>query len=98
VDVFRVFLDLPFAVEGALGVEELIGNVGHDGGAARGDAALGDEDQEAGKELVDGEGGIKFGEFGEKVGGEVFEVAGGGDERQASGDLQVEVADAESGL
>jgi hypothetical protein len=74
------FFDLHFALDGAVGVENLIGDVGHDGGAAWSDAAFGDEDEEAGEELVDGKGGVKFGGLREKVGGEVFEVAGRRDE------------------
>jgi hypothetical protein len=73
-------LGVEFAVDGAVGVENLIGDVGHDGGAARSDAALGDEDEEAREKLVDGEGGVKFGGLRQEVGGEVFEVAGRRDE------------------
>jgi hypothetical protein len=89
-------LNVELAVDGALGVEDLVGDVGHNGGAARGDAAFGDEDEEAGEELVDGKGGVEFGRLGEKVGGEVFEVAGRGDERQASGDVALEMTEAEA--
>jgi hypothetical protein len=34
-----------FLVDGAMGVEELVGNVAEDGGAAGGDASFGDEDE-----------------------------------------------------
>ncbi len=37
-------LEVVIEGDGAVGVEELVGDVGQDGGAARGDAALGDED------------------------------------------------------
>ena len=57
-----------------MGMEELVGDVGEDGGAAGGDAAFGDEKEEAGEELVDVDGGVELGEFGYEVGGEVFGV------------------------
>ena len=63
-----LFLELEkvFAVDGAVGVEELVGDVGQDGGAARGDAAFGDKDQELGEKLVDVDGRVELGEFGEE--------------------------------
>ncbi|SRR6266699_5933958 len=64
-----------FEDDGAVGVEELVGDVGEDGGAARGDAAFDDEGEEAGEELADVGSGGEFGEFGEKVGGEIGEIA-----------------------
>src|SRR6266852_4544755 len=45
--VVRFFLD------GAVGVQELVGDVSEDGGAARPDAALGDLNEETGEELAD---------------------------------------------
>ena len=57
-----------------MGVEELVGDVGKDGGAARGDAAFGDEGEKAAEELADVDAGGEFGEFGEEVGGEIFRV------------------------
>ena len=69
-------LEEVFPVDGAVGMEELIGDVGQDGGTGRGDAALGDEDEEQGEELVDVEGGIDLGEFREEVGGEVEGIIG----------------------
>jgi len=39
-------LEVVIEGDGAMGVEELVGDVGQDGGAARGDAAFGDEDKE----------------------------------------------------
>jgi hypothetical protein len=65
-----------FAVDGAVGVEELVGDVGQDGGAARGDAAFGDKDQELGEELVDVNGVLELGGFTEEVGGEVERIIG----------------------
>ncbi len=67
-------LEKVFAVDGAVGVEELVSDVGQDGGAAGGDAAFGDEDHQPGEELVDVDGGVELGEFGEEVGGEVFRI------------------------
>ena len=64
-------LEEVFAVDDAVGVEELVGDVTQDRGAARGDAALGNKDQELGEELVDVNGGLKLGEFGEEFPGEV---------------------------
>jgi hypothetical protein len=63
-----------FEGDGAMGVEELVGDVGEDGGAARGDAAFGYHDEEASEELADVGAGREFGEFGEEIGGEVFRV------------------------
>jgi hypothetical protein len=67
-------LENVFAVDGAVRVEELVGDVPQDGGAARGDAAFGHKDQKPCEELVDVNGGLELGEFGEKIGGEVFRV------------------------
>jgi len=68
-----LFLELEkvFAVNGAMAVEELVGDVGQDGGAARGDAAFGDKDQELGEKLVDVDGRVELGEPGEEFRGEV---------------------------
>ena len=68
-----LFLELEkvFAVDGAVGVEELVGDVTQDRGAARRDAPFGNKDQELGEELVDVNGGLKLGEFGEEFPGEV---------------------------
>jgi hypothetical protein len=42
-----------FEGDGAVGVEELVGDIGEDRGAAWGDAAFGDEGEEAAEELAD---------------------------------------------
>jgi hypothetical protein len=57
-------LRLVFAVEGRYGAEELIGDVGEDGGTARRDAVLGDEQEKAGEEIVDVGGGVELAESG----------------------------------
>ena len=64
-------LTIDFALDGNQGVEELVGDVGKDGGATRGDTILDDEDQELGKELVDLLGGLQVIELAEEVGGKV---------------------------
>ncbi len=73
-EAFLLGFDEVIASDGAMGVEKLVGNVSHDGGAAGRDAAFGDEDEEAGEKLVDVEAGAELGEFGEEFGGEVFRV------------------------
>ena len=50
---------------GGYGAENLVGDVGEDGGAARGNAILRQEEKKAGEEVVQGGGGVEF-----------FEVAG----------------------
>jgi hypothetical protein len=84
-----------FAVDGAVRVEELVGDVGEDGGAACGDAALGEEDQEAGKKLVDVDGGVKLRELREEVGGEVEGVAGRCGQKGADGGAGAEMVETE---
>jgi len=74
VNSFLLGLEVIVAGDGAMGVEELVGDVGHDGGAAGGDAAFGDEDEEAGEKLVDVDAGVELGELREEFGGEVFGV------------------------
>jgi len=92
----RLFgLSIVFACDGAMGVEELVGDVGKDGGAAREYAAFGDEDQEAVEELVDVRGGIELREFGEEFREEVFRVALGV-RREGAGDAGLRVAEAKA--
>jgi len=55
-------------------VDELVGDVAQDGGATRGDAAFGYKSQEPRQKLINVDGGVEFGKFGEKFGGEVFRV------------------------
>src|SRR5216683_106857 len=86
-------LEKVFAIDGAVGVEELVGDVGEHGGAAGGDAAFGDEDHQPGEELVDVDGGVELGEFGEEVGGEVFRVVLDG-HRNGRGGVCLGVAEA----
>src|SRR5882762_2840325 len=73
-----------FFGDGGEGAEELVGDVGEDGGAAGGDFVLGEEEEQAGEEIVDLGGG-----------GEIVEVDGeggrdfGGVELRWSGNLGV---------
>ncbi len=55
-------------------VEELIGDVGENGGAPRGDVAFGHQSKEAGEKLAEIDGGRELGEVGEEVGREVFGI------------------------
>src|SRR6266478_4748962 len=55
-------------------VEKLIGDVGENGGAPRGDAAFGHQSKEAGEKLAEIDGGRELGEVGEEVGREVFGI------------------------
>src|SRR5713226_5805320 len=97
-----VVCGLGFEDDGAVGVEELVGDVGQDGGAAGGDAAFGDEGEEAGEELADVGAGGELGEFGEEFGGEVFRVVlwrlgrGGVQGRMAETKVRAGVEDGET--
>ena len=53
-----------FAFEGRYGAEELVGDVGEDGGTAGRDAILRDEQEKAGEEIVDVGGGVELAESG----------------------------------
>jgi hypothetical protein len=64
-------LAIDFALDGDEGVKELIGDVGQDGGTARGNAVLDDQDEELGEELIDLVGGLEIVELDREVGGEV---------------------------
>ena len=66
-------------------VEELAADAGEDPGATRRDASLGELDEEPREELANVDGGRGFGEFGEKVGGEVGGVVDGLRERDGRG-------------
>ena len=56
-------------IDGGEGAEELVGDVGEHGGAARGNSIFGEEEKEAGEEFVDGNGGAEFLEVGGEDGG-----------------------------
>jgi hypothetical protein len=58
-------------LDGGEGAEKQAGGVGNDGGAARGDAILGEQDEQLGEDLVDVGGGGELGELADQVRGEV---------------------------
>jgi hypothetical protein len=62
---------MEFAVEGGKGAEEEIADVGEDGGAARGDAAFGEQQEQTAEEEVDFGGGLELPEFAGEGGAEV---------------------------
>jgi hypothetical protein len=74
--LWLVVLRVEFVFEGGEGAQKQVAGVGHDCGATRGDAVLGLEQKEAGKKVVDRDGGLEFGkasdEFGSKAGGLVL--------------------------
>jgi len=57
-------LGVEFVVDGGQGAKELVGDVGEDGGAARGDFIFGEEEKKPSEEFVDGNGGAEFLEVG----------------------------------
>ena len=62
-------------MNGTVRVEELIGNVGENGGTARRDTAFCDEEEEPGEKLSDVDGGPELAGLAEEVGREIFRVA-----------------------
>jgi hypothetical protein len=62
---------MKYVFDSGEGAEDQVTGVGHDGGAARVDAAFDLEMEEAGEELVDGDGGGKLGEAGGEGGGKI---------------------------
>jgi hypothetical protein len=87
---------LGFEGDGAMGVEELVGDVGQDGSAAGGDATFGDEGEKAGEELVDVEGGVELGELREEFPGEVEGIIWRLLESSADGSTLRQVVEAET--
>jgi len=69
--LWLVVLRVAFVLDGGESAQKQIARVGHDCGAARGDAVLGLEQKEAGKEVVDRDGRLEFGETGDEFGREV---------------------------
>jgi hypothetical protein len=63
---------MEFVFDGGEGAEDEVGGVGHNGGAARGDAVFGLEAEEAREEFTDGDGGLKIGETFSEGGGEIY--------------------------
>src|SRR5260370_35628001 len=60
-----------FLGDGGEGAEEKVADVSEDGGAASGDAVLGEKAEEIGENLVEVGGGLQFGELAEESDGEV---------------------------
>jgi hypothetical protein len=84
--------DFVLDVPGAVGVQEEVAGVSHDGGASRGDAVLGEEEQQAGEELVHRGGGVELGEIAEKFGGQGrVGIAAGGTEEMATAEAGLRV-------
>ena len=77
-----------------MGMQELVRDVGENGGAARGDAALGHQDEEAGEEFAEVLGGGEMRVGREEVCGEVGGVTGG----RREGSLQMEMIRTKTGL
>jgi hypothetical protein len=61
-----IFLGIELAVDRGKSAEELVGDIGEDGGATGRDFVFREEEKKAGEEGVDGDGGTEF----RKVGGE----------------------------
>jgi hypothetical protein len=70
--IFR--MQFAVIVNGAVGVQELVRNVSENGGAARRNATLGDEDKKFGEEHVDFRGECEFGDFPEEFSGEIVGI------------------------
>jgi len=64
-------LGVAFLLDGGEGAEEELIDVGEDGGAARGDAVLREEDHEFGEEVMNLGGGVELGEQAGESGGKV---------------------------
>jgi hypothetical protein len=67
-------MKLAVIIDGAVAVQELVRDVSENGGAARGNAALGDKDKKFGEEHVDFRGECVFGDFPEEFGREIVGV------------------------
>ncbi len=66
---------MEFLFDGGEGAEKQAVDVGEDGGASRGDAVLGEQEEELGEDLVDVRGGQEADELAHQVGGEVGDLA-----------------------
>jgi hypothetical protein len=70
-------------------LEEQVAGVSDDGGAARGDAVAGDQEEKVGENVIDVQGGFEFGELANEFGGKIA--------RSRGGRLEVGVFEAEIG-
>jgi hypothetical protein len=59
------------------GPKELVGDVGQNGGATRGDTVFGEEKEKTGEKVVDGGCGLEFGDAGGEGGGQIRGAPGG---------------------
>jgi hypothetical protein len=66
-----IFLGIELAVDRGKSAEELVGDIGEDGGATGRDFVFREEEKKAGEEGVDGDGGTEFLEVGGEGGGGV---------------------------
>ena len=71
VDLDNFVIGMEFVLNGGEGAEEQVAGVSHAGGTARVDAVFGLEKKEAREELVDGDGGLEFGETSGEGGGKI---------------------------
>jgi len=60
---------IAFVGDGGKGAEQEVGDVCEDGGATRGEAVLGKEDEQSGKDLIDVVGGLEGGKFADELAG-----------------------------
>jgi hypothetical protein len=96
-EVKENWLILLFLIDGPVRMEELVGEVAEDGGAAGRDASSGDLNDETGEEFLDVLAGGKFVESREEVGGEILGVAWR--RRKSDGGVaQAEMMPAQAGL
>lgn len=77
-----------------MGEMNLVGDVDENGGAARGDAAAGDEEKKTGEELLHLDGGGEIGRHAKEFDGEILRVIMGVLSGESSGGAQGEVAKA----
>jgi hypothetical protein len=64
-----------FVLDGGEGAQKLVGDVSENGGTARGYAVLRKLEEETGEEVIDGDGGLEFGEIGGEDGGQIRSFA-----------------------
>jgi hypothetical protein len=84
--------DFILDVDGAVAVENEVAGVSHDGGASRGDAVLGEKEEEAREELIHFGSGVEVGEIAEELSGERgIGIAAGRTEEMATAEAGLRV-------